>query len=120
MRTPVHIVYPVSALSWGDKLRELTKCFPCNLPVYALYAPEAAQGPCQGALHKRAESIVSACNAYMEGAPVGFALECSRNELDVNFKGSSTGFKIMLAKLFPKLVDAFSNHGVDCSQIRDK
>ncbi|KAK8675444.1 hypothetical protein V6N13_033510 [Hibiscus sabdariffa] len=67
-----------------------------------------------------AETILSACNTYMEGAPVGFALECSRNGLDVNFKGSSTGFKIMLAKLFPKLVEAFSNQGIDCSQFRDK
>ncbi|KAE8714965.1 putative ubiquitin-conjugating enzyme E2 38 [Hibiscus syriacus] len=45
---------------------------------------------------RRAETILLACNAYMEGAPVGFALECSRNELDVNFKGSSTGSKSCL------------------------
>ncbi|GMI72820.1 UBIQUITIN-CONJUGATING ENZYME 24, phosphate 2 [Hibiscus trionum] len=69
---------------------------------------------------RRAETILLACNAYMEGAPVGFALDCGRDGLDANFKGSSTGFKIMLAKLFPKLVDAFSNQGIDCSQFRDK
>ncbi|KAK9014331.1 hypothetical protein V6N11_005493 [Hibiscus sabdariffa] len=68
---------------------------------------------------RRAETILLACNAYMEGAPVGFALDCGRNGLDANFKECSTGFKIMLAKLFPKLVDAFSNHGIDCSRFRD-
>lgn len=52
----------------------------------------------------------------MYGAPVGFALEHVLNGHDESFKGSSTGFKIMLAKLFPKLVEAFSSHGIDCSQ----
>ncbi|XVF87487.1 hypothetical protein PTKIN_Ptkin18bG0124000 [Pterospermum kingtungense] len=65
---------------------------------------------------RRAKFILSACNAYMEGAPVGFSLECGGNEHDENFKGSSTGFKIMLAKLLPKLVEAFSDQGIDCSQ----
>ncbi|XP_022715879.1 probable ubiquitin-conjugating enzyme E2 24 [Durio zibethinus] len=67
---------------------------------------------------RRAEIILSACNAYMEGVPVGFALESGGNGHDVNFKGSSTGFKIMLAKLYPKLVEAFSDQGIDCSQFR--
>ncbi|XVF27643.1 hypothetical protein REPUB_Repub14bG0125900 [Reevesia pubescens] len=66
---------------------------------------------------RRAEIILSSCNAYMEGAAVGFALECGGNRHDnENFKGSSTGFKIMLAKLFPKLLEAFSDQGIDCSQ----
>ncbi|XWS19599.1 hypothetical protein CRYUN_Cryun31cG0029300 [Craigia yunnanensis] len=67
---------------------------------------------------RRAGIILSACNAYMEGVPVGFALDCGENGHDENFKGSSTGFKIMLAKLFPKLVEAFSDQGIDCSQFR--
>ncbi|XVF40495.1 hypothetical protein PTKIN_Ptkin01aG0118000 [Pterospermum kingtungense] len=69
---------------------------------------------------RRAEVILSACNAYMEGAPVGFTLECSGNGHDESFKGSSTGFKIMLAKLFPKLVEAFSSQGIDCSQFHGR
>ncbi|XVF25803.1 hypothetical protein REPUB_Repub13aG0244900 [Reevesia pubescens] len=67
---------------------------------------------------RRAKIILSACNAYMEGTPVGFALESGGNEHDENFEGSSTGFKIMLAKLFPKLVEAFSDQGIDCSHFR--
>ncbi|XP_022723291.1 probable ubiquitin-conjugating enzyme E2 24 [Durio zibethinus] len=67
---------------------------------------------------RRAKTILSACTACMEGAPVGFALECGGNEHDENFKASSTGFKIMLAKLFPKLVEAFSDQGIECSQFR--
>lgn len=56
-----------------------------------------------------------ACKAYMEGAPVGCALEQKKTAEGIQ-KGSSTGFKIMLAKIFPKLVDAFSAKGIDCSQ----
>lgn len=69
---------------------------------------------------RHAKIILSACNAYMEGAPVGFALECGGNGHDEDLKGSSTGFKIMLAKLLPKLVEAFSDQGIDCSQFREQ
>ncbi|KAL4386665.1 hypothetical protein GQ457_09G002460 [Hibiscus cannabinus] len=65
---------------------------------------------------RRAETIISACNTYMEGAPVGYALECSANGHDEHIEESSTGFKIMLAKLLPKLVEAFSEQGIDCSR----
>ena len=44
----------------------------------------------------------------MEGAPVGFETSIKHE------KGNSTGFKIMLAKLFPKLVEAFTDKGIDC------
>lgn len=64
---------------------------------------------------KRSRFILSACKAYMEGAPVGCAFEEEEDEGE-NAKGSSTGFKIMLGKLFPKLVEAFSEKGIDCSQ----
>ncbi|CAI8593243.1 unnamed protein product [Vicia faba] len=46
--------------------------------------------------------ILSACKAYLEGASIG----CGKTEQE-NQKGTSTGFKIMLGKLFPKLVEAF-------------
>ncbi|KAJ4831598.1 hypothetical protein Tsubulata_003708 [Turnera subulata] len=63
-------------------------------------------------LKRKSLSILSAFEAYMKGAPV--ALGCSKPEHD-DQKGSSTGFKIMLGKLFPKLVEAFSEKGIDCS-----
>lgn len=63
----------------------------------------------------RGEHILLACKAYMDGVPVGYAsggLESDQEQI----KGSSKGFKIMLAKLFPRLVEAFSDKGIDCSQ----
>ncbi|KAK8618407.1 hypothetical protein V6N13_132399 [Hibiscus sabdariffa] len=81
-----------------------------KLPVYALYTLQATQGKISHSKHfpapfdefvsitksclqhfealvkehfsKHAETIILACNAYMEGAPVGSALECSANGRD--------------------------------------
>ncbi|XP_058771571.1 probable ubiquitin-conjugating enzyme E2 24 [Vicia villosa] len=63
---------------------------------------------------QRAEHILNACKAYLEGGSIGG--EKSEHE---NQKGTSAGFKIMLAKLFPKLVEAFSGKGIDCSKFVD-
>lgn len=59
----------------------------------------------------RAHHVLAACKANMEGVPVG-----SSSKLQESSTTNSTGFKIMLTKLYPKLVEAFSEIGVDCSQ----
>ncbi|KAH0985681.1 hypothetical protein GBA52_012858 [Prunus armeniaca] len=64
---------------------------------------------------RRSQNIVMACKAYMDGAPVGCAVDFQKTE-DKHCKGSSTGFKIMLSKLFPKLVGAFCDKGIDCNR----
>ncbi|KAL5054234.1 hypothetical protein RYX36_034916 [Vicia faba] len=60
----------------------------------------------------RSKHVLSACKAYLEGASIG----CGKTEQE-NQKGTSTGFKIMLAKLFPKLVEAFSYKDIESNQI---
>uniref|UniRef100_A0A1J3IYC4 E2 ubiquitin-conjugating enzyme n=1 Tax=Noccaea caerulescens TaxID=107243 RepID=A0A1J3IYC4_NOCCA len=60
----------------------------------------------------RAQHVLAACKAYMDGVPVG-----SSANLDESSTTNSTGFKIMLSKLYPKLVEAFSEIGADCSQV---
>lgn len=64
---------------------------------------------------QRSENILMACKAYMEGTPIGCAVDFPKTEHQ-HGKGSSTGFKIMLAKLFQKLVEAFSAKGIDCNR----
>ncbi|KAJ0259827.1 ubiquitin-conjugating enzyme E2 24 [Hirschfeldia incana] len=59
----------------------------------------------------RAQPVLAACKAYMEGVPVGSSAKLQESSIT-----NSTGFKIMLTKLYPKLVEAFSEIGVDCSQ----
>ncbi|CAN8315995.1 unnamed protein product [Cochlearia groenlandica] len=60
----------------------------------------------------RGQHVLAACKAYMEGVPVGSSLNLQESSTT-----NSTGFKIMLSKLYPKLVEAFSGIGVDCSQV---
>lgn len=68
---------------------------------------------------KRCKHILLSCKAYMEGAPVGSssAFVNEKDDQAPNKNGSSTGFKIMLAKLYPKLVEAFEDKGMDCSDL---
>lgn len=64
---------------------------------------------------RRYQHILAACRAYMEGTPVGSDYDCGATKLE-NPNQSSTGFKIMLAKIFPRLIKTFSSKGIDCSQ----
>lgn len=63
----------------------------------------------------RSQNILLACKACLEGASIGCVFGTGKSEHE-NLKGTSAGFKIMLAKLFPKLVEAFCDKGIDCSQ----
>lgn len=65
---------------------------------------------------RRSQSFLLACKAYMDGAQVGFPWESGRTEGDGGNGGCSTGFKIMLSKLIPKLAAGFTEKGIDCSE----
>lgn len=64
---------------------------------------------------KRCVHILMACKAYLEGVPIGCAFESQYLESERQM-GNSTGFKIMLSKLAPMLVEAFTAKGFDCSE----
>lgn len=64
---------------------------------------------------KNCMHILMACKAYLEGIPVGCAFESQYLEPEGQ-KGNSTGFKLMLSKLVPKLVEAFTAKGYDCGE----
>ncbi|XP_015890104.1 probable ubiquitin-conjugating enzyme E2 24 [Ziziphus jujuba] len=66
---------------------------------------------------QRSENILMACQAYMEGAPVGCAAGFSKTENE-HQTGGSTGFKIMVGKLFVKFLEVFSEKGINCSQFK--
>lgn len=60
---------------------------------------------------KSCAHILRACKDYLEGVQVG-----GQHVEDEGQKGNSTGFKIMLSKLAPKLVEAFTAKGFDCGE----
>lgn len=87
----------------------------CKSMLYLLHRPpKHFKELVEEHFSQRSKSILLACKAYMEGAAVGTASGCKEN--GENSQGCSMGFKIMLAKLFPKLVEAFSSKGIHCSQ----
>ncbi|KAK4754438.1 hypothetical protein SAY87_002542 [Trapa incisa] len=65
----------------------------------------------------RYKSILLSCKQYLEGAPVRSSpVRGIVEEQHGDHEGRSMGFKIMLMKLYPKLIEAFENKGFDCSQ----
>ncbi|XP_050217653.1 probable ubiquitin-conjugating enzyme E2 24 [Mercurialis annua] len=78
--------------------------------------PQHFEGLIEEHLKRRSEQILSACKAYTEGATVAYPSGCEQNIENENQNGSSTGFKIMLGKLFLMLVEAFAAKGIDCSK----
>ncbi|XP_050370154.1 probable ubiquitin-conjugating enzyme E2 24 [Argentina anserina] len=83
----------------------------CKCMLYSLQKPpKHFEGLVMEHFTRRSENILTACKAYMEGVPIGGVADFQKTN------GSSTGFKIMLAKLFQKLVEAFSAKGIDCNQ----
>ncbi|XP_031474358.1 probable ubiquitin-conjugating enzyme E2 24 [Nymphaea colorata] len=86
----------------------------CKSMLYLLRKPpKNFEALVEEHFNRRARSMLLACRAYMGGAQVG----CVSGDGKILSGGgsSSAGFKIMLAKLFPKLVSAFSDKGIDCS-----
>lgn len=68
----------------------------------------------------RGRSILLACKAYLQGAPIGYPFDYSKLEQETQHGTSSTGFKIMLTKLYSRLVEAFSDKGIDCPGLLDQ
>ncbi|GAB2298676.1 hypothetical protein Dimus_032747 [Dionaea muscipula] len=96
----------------------------CKSIIYLLRnPPKHFEGLVEEHFKRRGEQILSACKAYMEeDAPIGSGSAVAngaRIEPAVRIRNNSTGFKIMLAKLFPKLVEAFSDQGFNCGQFSD-
>ncbi|XP_010467424.1 PREDICTED: probable ubiquitin-conjugating enzyme E2 23 [Camelina sativa] len=68
---------------------------------------------------KRGYYILKACDAYMKGYLIG-ALAKDASVIDERSSANSTsvGFKLMLAKIAPKLFSALSDVGADCNEFK--
>ncbi|XP_057949776.1 probable ubiquitin-conjugating enzyme E2 24 [Malania oleifera] len=89
----------------------------CKSMLYVLHKPpKHFERLVEEHFRRRSQHIILACKAYMEGAAVGCASGQGKMEQPGSRRGSSMGFKIMLAKLLPRLVEAFSEKGIDCRQ----
>ncbi|CAA6665715.1 unnamed protein product [Spirodela intermedia] len=80
----------------------------CKSMLFLLKNPQSFETFVVEHFARRSQQILLACKAYMDGAAqVAAPPEAAGS--------SSTGFKIMLTKLFPKLVSAFAEVSADCS-----
>ncbi|KAG6709225.1 hypothetical protein I3842_06G120900 [Carya illinoinensis] len=67
---------------------------------------------------KRGYYILKACDAYMKGCLVGSLTEDASVSDKNNVNSTSVGFKLMLAKILPKLFLLLSGVGADCHEFK--
>lgn len=85
----------------------------CRMMLYHLRKPpKHFEALVEEHFAQRAHSILLTCKAYMDGVQVGSAFKGGSE----GQRSSSTGFKIMVEKLYPKLISGFTEKGIDCSQ----
>ncbi|XP_071689640.1 probable ubiquitin-conjugating enzyme E2 24 [Rutidosis leptorrhynchoides] len=88
----------------------------CKSMIYTLRnPPKHFGGLVDEHFRQRYTNILTACKAYMEGVPIGYAFEGEHTE-DMGQTKSSTGFKITLSKIYIKLVEAFTAKGLECGE----
>ncbi|KAF5449000.1 hypothetical protein F2P56_029489 [Juglans regia] len=67
---------------------------------------------------KRGYYILKACDAYMKGGLIGSLTEDASVSDKSNANSTSVGFKLMLAKILPRLFVALSEVGADCLEFK--
>lgn len=92
----------------------------CRSMLYLLRkSPKHFEALVDEHFNRRCRNILSACKAYTQESPVGQPFNHGIDEQGIH-EECSTGFKIMLTKLYPKLVEAFSAKGFKCSDLSDQ
>lgn len=67
----------------------------------------------------RGHCILKACKAYMEGCMIGSLTKDASPTGKSTEHLSSVGFKLMLAKILPRLISALSELGLDCHEFEN-
>ncbi|XP_021753051.1 probable ubiquitin-conjugating enzyme E2 23 isoform X2 [Chenopodium quinoa] len=65
---------------------------------------------------QRGYYILKACDAYMKGYLIGSLAKDATLTEKSEANATSVGFKLMLAKIVPKLISTFNNIGADCHE----
>lgn len=66
----------------------------------------------------RGHNILKACDAYMKGYLIGSLTRDASVSDNSSANLNSTGFKLMLAKIVPKLFISLSEVGADCEEFK--
>ncbi|XP_077229684.1 uncharacterized protein LOC143862507 isoform X2 [Tasmannia lanceolata] len=96
---------------------EETFLLSCKTMLYTLQRPpKHFEDFVAGHFLQRAQAILEACKAYMDGAQVGCLVGGGVQDVDEGDKSCSPNFKKSLGQLLPKLIEAFAKNGADCQQ----
>lgn len=88
----------------------------CKSMLYILHKPpKHFEALVKEHFTQRSHRILLACKSYLNGGEIGCDLE-HRKLASGCYKSCSAGCKIMLAKLFPKMIAGFTGSGIDCSE----
>ncbi|PIA26950.1 hypothetical protein AQUCO_08400010v1 [Aquilegia coerulea] len=106
----------------GEKMardyNESTYILSCRTMLYTLNKPpKHFEEFVAGHFRDRAEAILVACKAYMDGAQVGCLVEGGVQDLDEGDKSCSANFKMQVGTIVGNLVPAFIKNGSkDCGK----
>jgi len=67
---------------------------------------------------RRGHYILKACDAYMKGYLIGSLTRDASVSDNSSPNSTSVGFKLMLAKIVPKLFTSLSEVGADCEEFK--
>ncbi|KAL8087793.1 hypothetical protein AgCh_037803 [Apium graveolens] len=79
--------------------------------------PKHFEDVVSGHFYKHADEILVACQAYMDGAQVGCIVSGGVQDVDEGDKSCSKNFRSSLSGYIKQVVNAFTEIGVDCTDI---
>lgn len=91
----------------------------CKTMLYLMRKPpKDFEGLVIEHFRERGYYIIKACDAYMKGHLIGSLTRDASVSSDSNSNLNSVGFKLMLAKVVPKLFDALTKVGAQCQEFK--
>ncbi|KZV52392.1 hypothetical protein F511_33355 [Dorcoceras hygrometricum] len=91
----------------------------CKTMMYLMRKPpKDFEGLVIKHFRKRGYYILKACDAYMKGQLIGSLTRDASVSSDSDSNLNSVGFKLMLAKVVPKLFDALTEVGAQCQDFK--
>ncbi|KAF3549780.1 hypothetical protein DY000_02005407 [Brassica cretica] len=109
----------VIAGAYGTPYQDGLFFFDFHLPSDYPSVPPDFEELIKDHFRKRGYYILKACDAYMKGYLIGsLSKDASVIDVSCSANSNSVGFKLMLAKIAPKLFTALSEVGADCNEFK--
>ncbi|KAH0934801.1 hypothetical protein HID58_011918, partial [Brassica napus] len=109
----------VIAGAYGTPYQDGLFFFDFHLPSDYPSVPPDFEELIKDHFRKRGYYILKACDAYMKGYLIGsLSKDASVIDESCSANSNSVGFKLMLAKIAPKLFSALSEVGADCNEFK--